>query len=199
MDLIIIRHGESEADILKVHEGRADFNLTEKGHKQAELMANWVSNYIELDKIIASPLKRAAQTAEKLATATNLPIQFRDELMEWQNGLMAGMSFEEANIKYPEPTIKYPHTAVYGQESNVAFRARAELILSEIIHEEHPGAKIAIVSHGNMITRLFQSFMGVPIDSDVQLFTGDTGIHHLKIGWNKKIAFLNYTGHLDKM
>ena len=29
MELFIIRHGESEADLLGVHEGRADFPLTE--------------------------------------------------------------------------------------------------------------------------------------------------------------------------
>jgi len=29
MNLLIIRHGQSEADILKVHEGRATFNLTD--------------------------------------------------------------------------------------------------------------------------------------------------------------------------
>lgn len=30
MQILLIRHGESEADILNVHEGRADFELTEK-------------------------------------------------------------------------------------------------------------------------------------------------------------------------
>lgn len=33
MRLLIIRHGESEADLLDVHEGRADFALTAKGHQ----------------------------------------------------------------------------------------------------------------------------------------------------------------------
>lgn len=33
MRIVVIRLGESEADILNVHEGRADFNLTEKGHE----------------------------------------------------------------------------------------------------------------------------------------------------------------------
>ena len=32
MILLLIRHGESEADILNVHEGRADFELTPRGH-----------------------------------------------------------------------------------------------------------------------------------------------------------------------
>ncbi len=32
MKLLLIRHGESETDLLDVHEGRADFALTERGH-----------------------------------------------------------------------------------------------------------------------------------------------------------------------
>ena len=46
MDLLIIRHGQSEADILNVIEGRADFNLTELGQQQAALMAEWVGKYM---------------------------------------------------------------------------------------------------------------------------------------------------------
>ena len=46
MTLLIIRHGQSEADILEVMEGRADFNLTDLGVKQAQLMSRWVvQNY----------------------------------------------------------------------------------------------------------------------------------------------------------
>ncbi len=36
MQILLIRHGESEADILNVHEGRADFKLTEKGREQVQ-------------------------------------------------------------------------------------------------------------------------------------------------------------------
>ena len=34
MELLIIRHGQSEADLLGRHEGRADYELTELGIKQ---------------------------------------------------------------------------------------------------------------------------------------------------------------------
>ena len=44
MILLIVRHGESEADLLDVHEGRADFELTGRGHLQAEAMASFVKN-----------------------------------------------------------------------------------------------------------------------------------------------------------
>ena len=43
MILLLIRHGESEADILHVHEGRAGFPLTARGHRQALSMAKAVS------------------------------------------------------------------------------------------------------------------------------------------------------------
>ena len=43
MILLVIRHGESEADLLDVHEGRADFELTERGHEQAIAMAKYVA------------------------------------------------------------------------------------------------------------------------------------------------------------
>ena len=55
MKLLIIRHGESEADILKVCEGWADFSLTPRGHKQAEAMSKYVSKHYHVDKIIQAP------------------------------------------------------------------------------------------------------------------------------------------------
>jgi 2,3-bisphosphoglycerate-dependent phosphoglycerate mutase len=33
MEILLIRHGESEADLLQVHEGRADFELTDRGRR----------------------------------------------------------------------------------------------------------------------------------------------------------------------
>ena len=54
MTLLVIRHGESEADILNVHEGRADFDLTERGLKQVRAMAEYVSKNYSVSKIYCS-------------------------------------------------------------------------------------------------------------------------------------------------
>lgn len=200
MDLLVIRHGQSEADILNVIEGRADFNLTELGRRQADFMAEWVSSYMNIDKIFSSSLKRARQTSEILSAATNIPVEVMDDLMEWRNGLIAGLSLEEAKEKYPEPKVKYPHTAVYEQESSIEFRARAETALSKIINENPPASKIAIVSHGNMINKLFQSFLMLPTVSVIGIASGDTGIHHWKIKgdnpYARSVIFTNSLVHL---
>jgi len=198
MDILVIRHGQSEADILNVIEGRADFPLTELGYKQATKMAEWVNGYMKLDKIYTSPLQRARQTAEKLSAVTGIPIELDDNLMEWKNGLIAGLPFAEANEKYPKPNPYFPHTVVYEQESDIEFRARAETALSKIVNEDLPDSKIAIVSHGGLIVRLFQSFLGLPTVSDVSILTGDTGIHHWKISISgRRVVFANSLIHLE--
>lgn len=43
MEILLIRHGQTEADILNVHEGSTDFSLTDEGVKQATKIAQRVS------------------------------------------------------------------------------------------------------------------------------------------------------------
>lgn len=176
MNILIIRHGESEADLLDVHEGRADFELTQRGHMQAEAMASFVKNNYPVNKIYSSTLKRAAQTAKHLSDTVNVPIVFEEDLMEFNNGLIAGLTKKEADEKYPK--IELPiDQAVYGQESKVEFRNRADKILKKIKDEAADDDVIAIVSHGGMINQLFHSMLSMPIVSNIFFATGDTGVH----------------------
>ena len=197
MLLLLIRHGESEADILNVHEGRADFNLTEKGRSQAEKAASFVKENFKITKIFASPLKRAAQTAEYLSSATGIGIEFRDDLMEFNNGLLAGLSREEAARRYPEIKGLPIDKSVYGQESLLEFRQRADAALAYVLSCAEDDDTIAVVSHGGMINQLYRSLIGLPVASDVSFGTGDTGIHVWKKrpnGW--LLVKANMTEHL---
>lgn len=200
MDIIVIRHGQSEADILNVHEGRANFPLTELGNKQGLAMSNFLSINYNIDKIYSSPLKRASETAKILSNATNIPIIYENGLMEFNNGLLAGLSREDANQRYPEPDIRWPHTSMYGMESMIEFRARAESILSKIVSENSSDSTIAIVAHGGIINMLFRSFLELPINSQLFISTGDTGIHHWQItSCCHRIIYTNKLSHLDTL
>ena len=42
MEILIVRHGQSIADIENRYEGRADFELTELGCKQAKSLSKWI-------------------------------------------------------------------------------------------------------------------------------------------------------------
>ena len=177
MKLLVIRHGESEADLLDVHEGRADFALTERGHRQAEAMANYVADNYNISKIYASTLTRAKQTAQHLSDKTGISIAFDENLMEFNNGLLAGLPRAVVREKYPEVPDLPIDKAVYGQESQVEFRQRAENALSRILNEVEPDETIAVVSHGGMINQLYRSFFNMPVDCIYFFNTADTGIH----------------------
>lgn len=198
MRILVIRHGESEADILDVHEGRADFNLTEKGHKQAVAMAEFVKKNYTVDKIYASTLKRAQQTAMHLSEAVQVPVEPEEDLMEFNNGLLAGLSWAEADEKYPRVENLPLHASVYEQESKLEFRYRAERVLSKIISENKEDATIVLVSHGGMINQLYHAFLKLPVQSGVVIATGDTGVHEwVQKGAERYVLRANETAHLS--
>ena len=186
MKLLIIRHGESEADLLDVHEGRADFELTKRGHCQAEAMSEYVCQHYQITKLYNSTLKRAQQTAEHLALKTQAPLIPDENLMEFNNGLIAGLKHKVADEKYPQ--VKVPvHSAVYEQESKLEFRYRAEYMLSKLISENEDEDTIAVVTHGGMINQLYYAFLKLPVESEFAFWTGDTGIHEWIVGENARI------------
>lgn len=195
MRLLIIRHGESEADILDVHEGRADFELTERGHRQAEAMSEYVSQNYQIAKIYHSTLKRAVQTAGHLALKTQSPLIPDEHLMEFNNGLIAGLKHSVVKEKYPLVNVPV-HSSVYGQESLLEFRYRAEYMLSKLISENDDESTIAVVTHGGMINQLYRAYFRLPLDSEFAFKTGDAGVHEWMIDGNSRIlAKANYMPH----
>ena len=196
MKLLVIRHGESEADLLDVHEGRADFALTEIGHRQAEAMANYVADNYDISKIYASTLTRAKQTAQHLSDKTGISIVFDENLMEFNNGLLAGLPRAVVREKYPEVPDLPIDKAVYGQESQVEFRQRAENALSRIINESENDETVAVVSHGGMINQLYRSFFNMPVDCIYFFNTADTGIHIWSLtDRERRVIKANYDEH----
>ena len=177
MKLLLIRHGESEADLLDVHEGRADFPLTERGRRQAQSMAAAVAKRETITKIYASTLTRAKETAMFLSSAAGIPVIFDEDLMEFNNGLLAGLSRKEADEKYPMIPDLPVDQAVYGMESMLAFRQRAERALNRIMTENNSDDTVAVVSHGGMINQLYHALLGLPVESGFFFRTGDTGVH----------------------
>lgn len=195
--LLLIRHGESEADILKVHEGRADFPLTECGHRQAAAMGKWVAKHYKIDLIFASTLCRAAQTAQHLSDVAGVSVIADEDLMEFNNGLLAGLPFEEAAVRYPRVENLPPDQSVYGQETQYEFRARADRALARCLSKIPDGATAAIVSHGGMINQLFASLIGLPSAASPRFLTGDTGIHLWALTQDgPRLMFANKQEHL---
>ncbi|WP_066390373.1 histidine phosphatase family protein [Neobacillus mesonae] len=198
MELLIIRHGQSEADLLGVHEGRADFPLTELGKEQAKRMAEYVAIHYPPDIILSSPLKRAQSTAFILQKTVGCELVEDPNLMEFNNGVLAGLSREVAAAKYPLPTNGRPaHIPIQDGESELDFRFRAERVFHKIIYNYREFDRVAVVSHGGLISNLLKAFLRQSPTNKFAFATGDTGFHLIEIKNERRIVkFLNNQEHL---
>ncbi|SES97990.1 histidine phosphatase family protein [Anaerobranca gottschalkii] len=183
--LILVRHGQSVADIEGKHEGRADFPLTELGVKQSEKLANYFSVYYGIDQIYCSPLMRAKQTAMIIGKKFMIEPEEVEELMEMDNGLLAGLTFKEAEEKFPITDqwkkIYYP---LPGGESVIDFRMRIEKFWHKFKDKYLTYGQqktICIVAHGGTISMLYKGILGLPIDTKFKVPTFDTGFHIFEI------------------
>ncbi|TCZ71850.1 histidine phosphatase family protein [Paenibacillus albiflavus] len=199
LELLVVRHGQSVADIENRFEGRADFELTSLGIEQATRAAQFINTYYKPDLIISSPLKRASKTAEFISSACKVELFFEEEIMEWNNGLLAGLPREEGMLKFPlPPGGRKPHDTSAETESFIQFRARAETFLSKLLSQfSDTNQRICIVSHGGFINMLFRSFLRLPVNMETSISSGDTGIHLWRIDRNEReIIFTNYQEHI---
>ena len=80
---IFLRHGEvkNPKDIL--YYNIPGYELSEKGIKQAEHIAEKLKKDFKIEKIISSPLLRARQTSQIVNKMLKKEITFIDEITEW--------------------------------------------------------------------------------------------------------------------
>lgn len=200
MDLIVLRHGQSVADIEERMEGRADYPLTDLGRIQAFKAAKWISEKWNPDVIITSPLSRTVECAQIVAETVQTKVIHDDDLLDWNHGVLAGMLRSEAFIKYPEvPGGRKPHEAIEGGESDISLRSRAEIFMSKMLYSEiYKDKTVVIITHTMMINKLFESFIGLPMNSKIRFHGKDTGIHHWREREGYKYILLtNSMEHLN--
>lgn len=100
--LYFARHGESEANLLKVFANTPGrFGLTELGRRQAALLAERLAGE-RITRVYASPLLRAQETAEIVCEHLHLPFETRAELLEFSVGDHEGSCDQAAWDEYYE-------------------------------------------------------------------------------------------------
>lgn len=171
---IFLRHGRSLADDELKHEGRYNSPLTEVGIEQANKTAIKLSE-LSFDLVITSPLKRAFKTAEIISSYLKVEVEINDLFKERDNGILAGLYFEEAKTKYPEPkyTSIYRNFPEESGENEIQLYSRALLCINSLIKRK-PG-KYLVVSHGNILNAIVKQILKIPIGN-----TGASTIFRLK-------------------
>lgn len=97
--IYFIRHAQSEANQKDILASRQNFPLTGKGKEDAKIIAYEFKDIAVLDRVISSPLIRAQQTAEPIATVFGLEVETDERLTEQELGVFSGLAYTELKSK----------------------------------------------------------------------------------------------------
>jgi 2,3-bisphosphoglycerate-dependent phosphoglycerate mutase len=164
--ITFLRHGESVGNVEERFQGHADFPLTEKGSAQARALANrWQVEGMTFDRCIASPLLRACQTAEIISKALEIPLELDPDWMEIDNGLVAGLTTEQAALVAPRPDFITPYTH-YGEtgESRWEVFLRAGRAIQHIL-DRQPG-RYLVAAHGGILNMALYAILGISLQAN---------------------------------
>ena len=196
MELLLVRHGNAVA-ILEGVEGPADPPLSDIGREQARRLAAWYEGS-DVSAVVASPLQRAAQTAEVVAEALGVDVEVVDDLAEYDRHSLTYVP--EALLDRDDPRIRamYDH-GVYSvdeaSEDPEEFRQRAVATIEGVV-ERYPGARVAVVCHGGVINAYAGHVLGL---SRLLWFLPEncsvTRVAAARSG-QRSLLSLNETGHL---
>lgn len=100
--LILIRHGESEANRGGIFAGHLDAELQHKGVLQAEKTAKFIKENYSVDRVYASDLIRARRTGQAVADLVGVEIVLHQGLREIGAGIWDGLKFDDLPTLYPE-------------------------------------------------------------------------------------------------
>jgi probable phosphoglycerate mutase len=152
--LVLVRHGETSANVDGIWHGSLDTALTARGRSQAERVAEHLARTrADASALYASPLARARDTASPIARRLGLAPRYEDDLREYDLGAWEGKSYAELVREHRlfERMRREPDWQPGGGESA---RQVAERLAGRIagIAEAHAGERVILVTHGGALT-----------------------------------------------
>ena len=159
--LVLVRHGETEWNREGRIQGVLDSPLTNEGMIQARKNAG-VLKALSVTHMIASPLGRAAKTANIIAEDLGIACQFDDRLKERDCGAWGGMTWHEAEQTHPEvwrARLANPYGFTPpGGESLVDLEPRLRAFIGAL---DLDGDVMALITHGITMRVLLRCLLEV--------------------------------------
>jgi probable phosphoglycerate mutase len=196
--LLLIRHGEVEANVDFRYLGRRDDPLTARGRAQADALARMVVESPP-SRILSSPLVRATTTAAAIAARCGLEVEPEERLVEMSFGRWEGMSRAEVLESDPGNLAAWEadpeHVAPPDGESlgDVAVRVN-ELV--DALRQVPPDGPVALVSHVGPLKVLLCAALDLPVSGMRRLFLDPATVSVVDWGARPVVRLFNSHCHL---
>ncbi len=172
--LILVRHGETAANVAQLLLGRSDPPLTAQGRRQAELLARHLPRPA---RVVSSPLARARETAG----AFGPPVEVDDRWVEMDYGGLDGRPAASVPDDVWQRWRADLHFVPAGGESLAAVGSRVREACGDLAAEAG-SSDIVVVSHVSPIKAAVAWALGVGDEVAWRMFLRDAGVCRIATG-----------------
>ena len=188
MNLILIRHGQSEWNALNQFTGWKDPDLTAKGIEEAHNAGRIINNLkINFDLVFTSALIRAQNTAEIILKEINQPLStIKNQALNERNyGDLAGLNKDDARKRWGDEQVhiwrrSYDVPPPGGESLKNTGERVLPFFMKEILPQVCKGKNVLVAAHGNSLRSLIK-FLDNISDEDIVKLEIPTGapIHYV--------------------
>lgn len=197
-DLLLVRHATNDWVGERLAGWTPGVHLNEQGQAQAAALAARLAGW-PIEAIYSSPLERAMETAEPLATQCGLPMQILDGVGETRYGEWTGQALKEL-AKRPEwMRIQVnPSGAYFPQGEGLAeMQARMVAALGKV-EATHPKGVVVVVSHADPIKSAIAHYAGIHLDLFQRIVVNPASVTWIKLTpHGPRVMCVNDTGDLQ--
>jgi len=143
LEVVLVRHAQTEWSLSGRHTGRTDIPLTDDGRAAARVLGPRLREW-RFERVLVSPLRRARETCELCGLGERAEVC--ESLHEWDYGDYEGLTSAEIHAQRADWSLW--RDGCPGGESPAQVGARADRVIAEL-GDAH-GA-IAVFSHGHML------------------------------------------------
>ena len=173
LKLYIVRHGETEWNVIKRFQGQLNTPLTEKGIEKLKETEKELEN-VTFEEVYTSELERTVNSAEIILNENRgyknnkLKLKKLAELNEVHFGVWQGLKYEEVFLKYPEEANNYFYNVKNYKAENVEAENLKDALkrflrgINKIL-DNHKSGNILIVTHGTV----FEMFINYVENSSI--------------------------------
>jgi probable phosphoglycerate mutase len=201
----LVRHGQTDWNRIERFRGRFDIPLNRRGLDQADAAAARIAGRSRPAEILASPLRRARQTADAVARRTGVEARVCEGLVDIDYGQWQGLTPDEVAQRWPRELgawYESPETArIPGGETLAGVQERALRAVREACARRHsnPSDSVVMVGHTVVNRLILLGVLGSPLNSFWRLKQDPCAINLLEFdGSSFSVAVMNDTCHLPE-
>jgi broad specificity phosphatase PhoE len=171
--LLLVRHGETAANVDGLLLGRADPPLTDRGRSQARAMA---AASPTPQRVVTSPLRRAVDTAAEFGVTTEVD----DRWIELDYGELDGRPISSIAPEMWEQWRSDPTRSPGGGETLAALGARVREACTDLLADAAAGT-VVVVTHVSPIKAAIAWALAVPDDIAWRMYVEDASISRIDV------------------